>query len=833
MAIIDVSKTGLNLRSESVTALSNNALDQNFVSLEALTLASVNGLIYKSWDYAYESNLEQIFEPIDMETYFISRVVTRSTAESNNLPSLDNGKSFVFKFSESAQMYGVSASSINGWWGEFLNNTTDRIFVLSQLSASQSIVNTWEFNSLSLTYSAGESCWRLSGTKTQGPVYFSNFTPEESFVIKYYTQTPVYYNPNFPEYNTTQGYSFTQSFIPSANGSYSIQAFSNFDLPDGSTQSLRFYDNGSSGRSYFSFFNDIRSVISTDPNKRPMVRMIGRYDRLFQVNNIIYSGSQSNYWTLTTKVIENNGNGPTASGVTMSRAGSINLIPKQSKYGSRFYNVTPTYSVIIPTSNGNYSITVNVYDGNGNFDSLASSLVEGQGRTQSIRFHEIDSNFVSQYNLFNDLRPFITSTQRPLLKMEGKYNKVFQVDGITRTTLGASAGSYSYWTLTTRVYIDDGNLNVFSGSSATISSIGTLLVGSNSISYPNQIGESIGGYTTLYDPLVVPSSQRIYFGDSSTDNLFISGGQLIINDVTYGLTPSGESGPSGPQGESGPSGPQGDLGPSGPTGTIGETGPQGDLGPVGATGSDGPNSIRLIFGDTSGSAPTATGSFNTSGGPSFSDVTIIHFNTPPYTDVNGASIIDWLDNAINDRLASRTINAQISEVGVPSNYGIYTAIPNTPSPNALWDLTFVSGNGTFSADRIYTISVVSGGPIGATGSQGATGPVGPTGAAGSPLIFQSAWQTLPAVYGADEYVTYGGSTWFTSTYSIVDDGIPPSPTNSNWNIFAGAALIVGTAIPDSSSSAGSKGEIRVDNGQYLYIHTGAQWLKSSMTFSTF
>ena len=46
-------------------------------------------------------------------------------------------------------------------------------------------------------------------------------------------------------------------------------------------------------------------------------------------------------------------------------------------------------------------------------------------------------------------------------------------------------------------------------------------------------------------------------------------------------------------------------------------------------------------------------------------------------------------------------------------------------------------------------------------------------------------------------------------------------------------LIVGTAIPVGSSSSGSKGEIRVNNGEYLYIHTGAQWLKSSMTFSTF
>jgi hypothetical protein len=123
------------------------------------------------------------------------------------------------------------------------------------------------------------------------------------------------------------------------------------------------------------------------------------------------------------------------------------------------------------------------------------------------------------------------------------------------------------------------------------------------------------------------------------------------------------------------------------------------------------------------------------------------------------------------------------------------------------------------------------GETGPQGFDGATGQQGATGPAGSPLIFSGAWQTLPAIYGIDEYVTYGGSTWF--TYIGALDGIPPSPTNSNWTLFGGAALIVGTSIPTSSADTGSKGEIRVDNGQYLYIHTGAQWLKSSMTFSTF
>jgi len=117
---------------------------------------------------------------------------------------------------------------------------------------------------------------------------------------------------------------------------------------------------------------------------------------------------------------------------------------------------------------------------------------------------------------------------------------------------------------------------------------------------------------------------------------------------------------------------------------------------------------------------------------------------------------------------------------------------------------------------------------------GGEGPIGPTGDPG-PSYISEAWQgswTSSAAYGVPEsWVTYGGSTWFTNVGAY--DSIPPSPTNSNWTLLAGAALIVGTSIPTSSSDTGSKGEIRVDNGEYLYIHTGEQWLKSSMTFSTF
>lgn len=123
---------------------------------------------------------------------------------------------------------------------------------------------------------------------------------------------------------------------------------------------------------------------------------------------------------------------------------------------------------------------------------------------------------------------------------------------------------------------------------------------------------------------------------------------------------------------------------------------------------------------------------------------------------------------------------------------------------------------------------------GGTGPQGLRGPTGLAGADSVITNFGGSWQPLPTIYNIEgNWVTYGGSTWFSQPGVGPSDGVPPSPTNSNWNLFAGAALIIGTAIPLSSSSAGSKGEIRVSNGQSLYIHNGAQWLKSSMTFSTF
>ena len=262
----------------------------------------------------------------------------------------------------------------------------------------------------------------------------------------------------------------------------------------------------------------------------------------------------------------------------------------------------------------------------------------------------------------------------------------------------------------------------------------------------------------------------------------------MITGAGGGTAGTGSQGPTGPQGFTGN---QGVTGPQGFTGNQGVTGPQGptgfsftwqgtyatsstysfynvveyngssyislgtsspgltpstvtqswnlmvskgDTGPQGVTGSDGPNSVRLSFGASASTNPSATGSFNISGGFSFSTAQSLYFNSTALSssavyDINGYGLYTWLNNIYTDINSQKTITTQISEIGNPSNYGIYTVTSiATPSPRWTWNLSFVSGGGTFSANKIYTISEVSGGPI---GSQGRTGPQGFTGSQGT------------------------------------------------------------------------------------------------------
>jgi len=320
----------------------------------------------------------------------------------------------------------------------------------------------------------------------------------------------------------------------------------------------------------------------------------------------------------------------------------------------------------------------------------------------------------------------------------------------------------------------------------------------------------------------------------------------------------GRTGPQGFQGSQGRTGPQGNTGPQGlagtpggPQGPIGDQGPfgpQGDMGPIGPQGNQGPQGpgVTTILNDTFISLDTITITHSLGYYP------VVQVLNDIYEEIIPVSVTH---NSVNDYtiiLATSTSGVVITGAGGEGPQGDQGPIGDQGHQGPTGDVIYVGQQGStgpqgFQGDmgpqgntgpQGYTGPQGSGsqgstGPQGPTGTQGYTGPIGDPGPSYVSTNFSGPWQGLPLAYGIEEtWVTYGGSTWFTVNVGA-GDGIPPSPTNSNWTLFAGAALIIGTAIPISSSSDGSKGEIRVDNGEYLYIHTGDQWLKSSMTFSTF
>jgi hypothetical protein len=221
----------------------------------------------------------------------------------------------------------------------------------------------------------------------------------------------------------------------------------------------------------------------------------------------------------------------------------------------------------------------------------------------------------------------------------------------------------------------------------------------------------------------------VNFSIASTGTVITGGGNTggSTFNITYaiGATETGATGPtgSGSTGQTGATGNTGQTGATGNTGPTGSgsTGSTGQTGSQGVTGSDGPNTIRLIYGGVGGN-PATSGYFTTNN----SVISLnngINFNTP-ITDSNGYDITTWLGNILNDYYAGKTLTVQLSEVGNPSQYGIYTAAAFTPSPNFSWGLTFISGNGLLISGKTYALSEISGGSKGSTGSTGATGPQG-------------------------------------------------------------------------------------------------------------
>jgi len=160
--------------------------------------------------------------------------------------------------------------------------------------------------------------------------------------------------------------------------------------------------------------------------------------------------------------------------------------------------------------------------------------------------------------------------------------------------------------------------------------------------------------------------------------------------------------------------------------------------------------------------------------------------------------------------------------------------------------------GSFVDGGTYSISWTVEGTKGETGPQGSFGgPQGPQGPYPLPNVIQTFSNVLTysvnhnsGIYPFVQLIDNIGDVFIpeailhTSTYSFD----LTFATESSGSVVVGGAIgpqgsnggvLVGTVSPANSGSTGTTGEIRVNDGGYMYIHNGVQWLRSSMTFSTF
>jgi hypothetical protein len=121
---------------------------------------------------------------------------------------------------------------------------------------------------------------------------------------------------------------------------------------------------------------------------------------------------------------------------------------------------------------------------------------------------------------------------------------------------------------------------------------------------------------------------------------------------------------------------------------------------------DGYESNRFIFNSIGTTSPSISGTFNASTSVDFIDLVSIYFNTAS-TDTGGISVFDWLSNILNERVVNgNDITVKISELGDPTNYGIYSVTPNIPGgPGFSWNLLINSGNGSLSSGETYTFLI--------------------------------------------------------------------------------------------------------------------------------
>jgi len=155
----------------------------------------------------------------------------------------------------------------------------------------------------------------------------------------------------------------------------------------------------------------------------------------------------------------------------------------------------------------------------------------------------------------------------------------------------------------------------------------------------------------------------------------------------------------------------------------------GNIGSAGATGNDGSNSLRWIYEGLSSSIPIPSVTKFTSDTSSLTTITSLLIST---TNASSVLVSAWLAAANAITVAGRVLYLEIFEVGNPAVFAIFGGSVGIASGGVGYygaglAGSFITGSGSFTVGKTYSMSWVANGSNGSGGSTGPTGPTGPTG----------------------------------------------------------------------------------------------------------
>jgi hypothetical protein len=242
-----------------------------------------------------------------------------------------------------------------------------------------------------------------------------------------------------------------------------------------------------------------------------------------------------------------------------------------------------------------------------------------------------------------------------------------------------------------------------------------------------------------------------------------------LNPQQWGLlTAQGPQGPTGAAGSTGVAGPQGSPGSVGPPGEKGDQGNQGIAGQAGAQGIPGTTGAQGLSGPMGPQGPAGPV------GLSFQGVysSVVNYALADGVRYNGADYV--------------SLQA--------SNHG------NTPDQSPTWWALFAQNGATGATGPAGATGTT--GPAGPNGSQGIQGFQGNQGPIGPPgITFKGAWAN-GAGYGANDAVSYGGST-----YIAIEGNSSNRPDNypTVWSMLAQAGAQGLQGAPGAAGTTGATG----------------------------